>query len=145
MKATWITANPFGPLPVGAQIGGRDIDGSLLYVGRASHEGDQIPGKVLPLQRVMYVSYSGKEIAKQQYEILCGGNLSWIRVHGSATIPHNAVRGGQTRSGERLYIGRVNHQGSQTPGKVHPSHKSLYIPFGGSEVAYTSFELLIEN
>lgn len=93
----------------------------------------------------MYVSYSGREIAKQQYEILCGGNLSWIRVHGSTPIPQNAVCGGHTRTGERLYIGRVNHQGSQTPGKVHPSHKSLYIPFAGSEVPHSSYELLIEN
>lgn len=120
------------------------MDGSLLYIGRASHEGDIIPGKVLPLQRVMYVSYNGKEIAKQQYEILCGGNLRWIKGNRGA-IPHNAVLGGQTRTGERLYIGRVNHQGSQTPGKVHPSHNSLYIPFAGSEIPYTSYELLVEN
>lgn len=93
----------------------------------------------------MYVCHGGREIPKQQYEILCGGNLSWISVNGSATIPHNAVRGGQTRSGERLYIGRVNHHGAQTPGKVHPTHKCLYIPFAGSEVSYPSYDLLIEN
>lgn len=98
-----------------------------------------------PAHRALYISYNGKEIAKQQYEILYGGNLSWITVNGGSMIPHNAVVGGQTRNGELLYIGRVNHQGSLTPGKVHKTHGCLYIPFGGSEIPYTSYELLIEN
>lgn len=49
---------------------------------------------------------------------------------------------GQTAEGEALYIGRCLYQGTQTPGKVHPSHNCLYIPFDGAEVQITDYEVL---
>lgn len=42
-------------LPKDAVVGGRDTDGSLIYVGRAQHEGDLLPCKVLPSKQVGYV------------------------------------------------------------------------------------------
>lgn len=120
------------------------MDGSPIYIGRAFHEGDNIPGKVLPAARAMYVSHNGLEIAKHQYEVLCGGSVIWVP-SGHGSIPYNAVRGGSTASGEPLYIGRTHYQGSLTPGKVHPSHNSLYIPFGGTEMPFPTYEILIEN
>lgn len=81
------------------------------------HEGDIIPGKVLSSQRNMYVSYDGAEIAKQRYENLCGGMLSWIKMHGC----HPMLC------------------------KVHPLHDCLFIPFAGIEARQNSYELLIEN
>lgn len=144
ISANWVASSAYAPIPPGAVYGGNDVDGSPIYVGRAFHDGDNLPAKVLPSQNVAYVAYNGQEIAKHQYEILCGGNTSWVH-SGHGSIPHNAVRGGQTSSGEPLYIGRTHHQGSLTPGKVHPSHGSLYIPFGGSEVPFKSYEILIEH
>lgn len=69
--------------------------------------------------------------------------------------------------GEPFFVGRVHHEGSVTPGKVQPSHgvwyeilfKSTlfellsiliflfsffcsYIPYGGQEMAFTSYEVL---
>lgn len=92
----------------------------------------------------MYISYNGQEIAKHQYEVLCGGNVQWVQ-SGHGHIPSNAVRGGTTASGEPLYIGRTHINGSLTPGKVHPSHNTLYIPFGGAEMPFQNYEILIEN
>lgn len=137
--------SPLGPLPPDAHIAGKNVDGTLLYIGRAWHELNLIPGKVLSSQHDMYVSHDNKEYDKKQYEILCGGNLSWTKVNSSDIFPPNALRGGQTRTGERLYIGRVDHQGCLTPGKVQFAPNRLLIPFDGLEIRYDSFELLIEN
>lgn len=57
-------------------------------------------------------------------------------------VPPSAVPGGQTSDGETLYIGRAPYEGSITVGKVHPSHKTLYIPYAGEEVAIRKFEIL---
>lgn len=89
------------------------------------------------------VAYNGQEIPVHNYEILCNGNVHWIpSSHGQAHP--NAVQGGRTSSGEILYVGRAHHQGSVTPGKIHPSHRTLYIPYGGVEIAVSSYEILVE-
>lgn len=66
----------------------------------------------------------------------------WVPTSGE-NIPPNAVPGGQTEDGETLFVGRVNHEGTVTIGKVQPSHKCLYIPFAGQEVPFTDFEILV--
>lgn len=35
-------------MPSGAVVGGHDIDGSTIYVGRTYHESDELPCKVIP-------------------------------------------------------------------------------------------------
>lgn len=130
-------------MPPGAILAGYDADQSPIYVGRAFHEGDHLPAKIVPSHRVAYVPHGGQEHAKHQYEVLCNGSVSWIpSAHGH--IPPNAVAGGRTSSGEPLYIGRANYNGSLTPGKIQPSHNTLYIPFGGSEVGIREYEVLVE-
>lgn len=125
-------------------MAGNDADGSPIFVGRAYHEGDTIPAKVIPSKNAAYIPYNGQEVLKHQFEVLCNGNVNWIP-SGHGQVPHNAVPGGHTASGEPLYIGRVFHMGSMTPGKIHPSHRNLYIPFGGQEMAFSNYEVLVEN
>lgn len=127
-----------------ATVGGHDVDGSPLYVGRAYHDGELVPGKVLPATRMAYVSHGGREHAKDTFEILCGGNLSWVPSADGA-IPFNAVSAGRSNAGEPLYIGRGHFQGSVTPGKIHPTNGCLYIAFAGSEIPIHSYEVLTEN
>uniref|UniRef100_A0A336MS45 CSON006343 protein n=1 Tax=Culicoides sonorensis TaxID=179676 RepID=A0A336MS45_CULSO len=145
MKPQWRSANPSTCYQPNTISGGRDVDGAEIFVGRAYHEGDLIPAKVISSKHVAYVSYNGKEIAKHNFEILCGGYTAWIQ-SSYGKIPANAVKGGgYTSSGEPLYIGRAHWAGSLTVGKIHPSHQALYIPFGGSEVAIKkNYEVLIE-
>lgn len=69
------------------------------------------------------------------------GDFVWEFASGGA-VPEGAVVCGQTAEGEALYIGRCLYQGTQTPGKVHPSHSCLYIPFAGEEVQINDYEVL---
>lgn len=76
-----------------------------MYVGRASHEGDQITAKVMPCKKAAYVSYNGVEIFKQNFEVLVGTGFKWVAANNGQT-PAGAVSSGKTSCGEALYIGR---------------------------------------
>jgi len=131
-----------GTLPQGAIQGG--MDGEPLYIGRAQHEGAVIPGKVVPSHACCYVPWGGAENPKSEYEVLCGGAGTWVQCSGT-DIPGAAFVAGSTEEGEPLLVGRVNHEGSITIGKVQQSHGVCYIPYGGQEVAYNDFEIFISN
>lgn len=130
-------------VPFRAVVAGRDLDGSTLYVGRAHHDGELLPAKVSATRA--YVSSSGREHTKFDYEVLCEGQHSWVQSGHGAPVPANAVRGGHANGGEPLYVGRGYHMGLQLPGKVHCSHGCLYIPFGGEEHRVDSYEVLVEH
>lgn len=121
---------------------GRDADGSVFYVGRAFHEGEMLPAKVCPHLNVAIVSYGGEEVTVTDYEILRTGEFVW-EFATNGHIPEGAVEGGRTADDEKLYYGRAIYQGTQTPGKVHPSHGVLYIAFNGEEVAIPEYEVLV--
>uniref|UniRef100_A0A034VRD5 Natterin-2 n=1 Tax=Bactrocera dorsalis TaxID=27457 RepID=A0A034VRD5_BACDO len=131
-------------VPSGAFVGGRDCDGTPIYVGRSVHSEDHLPAKVIPSKGCAYVSWHGKEIKKREYEVLVGDGYEWVTSYGGS-VPRNAVSGGITRHGERLYIGRVAYRNSLTIGKIHPSHGCLYIPFDGKELRFHSYEVLIRK
>lgn len=139
----WVSANCCH-IPEGAILAGEDIDCNTMYVCRADHLNEVIPGKQLPNKGEAYICHAGKEHAKHRVEVLCNGNTSWVETSGCC-IPDNAVPAGHTECGETLYIGRTQHECSLTIGKVHPSHGVLYIPFGGKEIAYREYEILVEN
>lgn len=58
-------------------------------------------------------------------------------------IPSGALVIGKTAEGEPLYMGRCLYQGTQTPGKIHPTHGCLYIPFDGEEISVSEYEVLV--
>lgn len=143
-KTQWIHTSSHAPLPPNPIFAGNDSDGSPMYVGRVYHAGEQLPAKVIPSKNIAYISYDGQEIPYHNYEVLCNGNVQWVHSGHGAVMP-NAVPGGRTNTGETLYIGRAWHAGALTPGKIHPSHGNLYIPYNGGEVAIGTYEVLIEN
>ena len=57
-----------GEVPAGAVIGGQD-GGETLYVARAEHAGDMLPGKLVPSHRVCYVPWGCGEHSKSNYEV----------------------------------------------------------------------------
>lgn len=57
-------------------------------------------------------------------------------------FPENAVPGGKTKSGETLYIARVEYKNCLIIGKVHPSHECAYFPFE-DEIKMTEYEVLV--
>lgn len=78
---------------------------------------------------------------KQDFEVLRQGAFVW-EFAANGAVPEGAVEIGMTQDGEKLFMGRALYCGSQTPGKVHPSHGCLYIPFEGAEVNLTDYEVL---
>ncbi|XP_065216224.1 natterin-4-like isoform X2 [Planococcus citri] len=138
----WVSGS-HGSVPPNAVLAGRDIDGAPLYVGRAFHEGDLVPCKIAPHHGAAYIPFAGGETTKHEYEVLCSANVAW-QFARNGEVPHNAIVAGTTREGEKLYIGRIMHEGSLTPGKIHPSHGCLYIPFGGQEVRHHEYEVAVQ-
>ncbi|KAK7862740.1 hypothetical protein R5R35_002512 [Gryllus longicercus] len=132
-----------GKIPCGAVWAGLDKNGDNMYVARARHEQDLLPGKVVPSKGGMFVSYGGQEHSKCAYEVMLGrGAVAWQQCSGGR-VPPKAVEAGRTCDGEKLYVGRVVHDGALTPGKVHSSHRKCYIPFDGKEFAYDKYEVLV--
>ncbi|XP_058979645.1 C3 and PZP-like alpha-2-macroglobulin domain-containing protein 8 [Musca domestica] len=141
-SGNWVPAAN-GEIPPEALQGG--FDGSeQLYIARAQHEGDMIPGKLHPSHGVCYVAYGGGEHGHSEYEVLCAGFGIWVPVN-DGNIPPNAVQAGTTADGEPLFVGRATHDGTVTVGKVQPSHGCCYIPYGGEELAYKEFEIYCEQ
>uniref|UniRef100_T1PIQ3 Uncharacterized protein n=1 Tax=Musca domestica TaxID=7370 RepID=T1PIQ3_MUSDO len=139
----WMPASP-AYTPGDAVHAGQDSDMSTIYVCRAFHNGDFIPGKAIPGRSSAYISYQGQEIHKTNFEILVGQHYIWVpAIDGYAP---GAVEGGRTSSGEILYIGRAHYHGSLTCGKIHRSHGCLYIPYGGREIRIDGgYEILVHR
>lgn len=137
--ANWVPVNG-GAIPPNAIEGG--VDGETLFIGRAEHEGALIPGKVVPSHGVCYVAWGGAEVPKSEYEVLCDAAGMWVPCSGQ-NVPGQALEGGRTEDGEPLYVGRANHEGTMTVGKVQGSHGVCYIPYGGQEVAFNDYEVFI--
>lgn len=142
----WIPTNPNEAHAFNdrAVVGGYEgHDGSPLWVIRARFEGDLIPGKLAVKHRAAYVPWGGNENSVKAIEICCARpeRIRWQET-GDGNIPQNAIVAGNTANGEPLYVGRAREQGSLTPGKVHPSHKVLYISFAGKEVPHKVYEIL---
>lgn len=133
-----------GHLPPNALIGGKDVDGESLYIGRARYGGGLIPGKFKPRHKGCYVGHGGKEHLVKHYEVLSNMPHEW-KESRKDEIPQGALEAGYSETGEKLYIGRIKHKGSMCLGKVHPSHKCLYIVFGGKEIAYKAYQILVPS
>lgn len=137
----WIAAAG-GEIPPEAVVGGQD--GEAMYVARARHEGALLPGKLLVSHGVAYVPWGGAEHPHEEYEVLCGCSATWSPVQGG-DVPANALPGGETEDGEPLFVGRVQHEGSVTLGKVQASHGTCYIPYAGQELAFQEYEVLVSS
>uniref|UniRef100_A0A182WHU4 DUF3421 domain-containing protein n=1 Tax=Anopheles minimus TaxID=112268 RepID=A0A182WHU4_9DIPT len=137
----WEYCNINGPFPSNMVRAGVDCNGEIIYVGRANHKGDTLPAKVIPTNNAAYVCHGGKEILKHDFEVLRYGALVW-EYASNGSVPASAMKIGETTNGEPLYMGRASYRGAQTPGKVHPSHRCCYLPFGGAEVSVKEYEVL---
>ncbi|EFA00610.1 uncharacterized protein LOC663246 [Tribolium castaneum] len=137
----WVAARN-GEVPPRAFAGGED-NGEPVYVARANFNGGLIPGKLVASHGTAYVPWGGQENAVPEYEVLCDFPGNWIACSGG-NVPPNAVTAGQSEEGEPLYVGRVVHDGSLTVGKVQPSHGVVYIPYGGTELGFQDYEILVQ-
>jgi hypothetical protein len=51
----WTRTNFSGKFSKKALVGGKDTDGSTIYVGRAFHAGVYLPAKIIPSKQSCYV------------------------------------------------------------------------------------------
>jgi hypothetical protein len=56
--------------PPNAVEAGIDSDETPIYVGRAYHEGDFLPAKVIPGKQAAYIAYGGQELYKEKFEVV---------------------------------------------------------------------------
>lgn len=76
---------------------GRDADGCNIYVGRAFHENDLLPAKIIPDKQLAFVSFDGCEIPKTEFEVLRSGDFVW-EFATNGDIPLNAMPIGNLNS-----------------------------------------------
>lgn len=65
----WIPSSIGNTMPLNALVGGRDSDGSPIYVGRSPFQGDELPCKIIPNQNAAYVSYDGAEHLVERFDV----------------------------------------------------------------------------
>jgi Protein of unknown function (DUF3421) len=122
-----------------------DPDGDPVYIGRAHHDLELLPAKVVPAKYTAFVTHDGCEYPKYGVEVLCGGQVHWA-ASSFEQVPAGAVVGGQTSNGENLYIGRGIHGSHMFLGKIQPSLQRLFISAGdGYEVALRFYDILVED
>lgn len=66
-----------------ALVGGHDVGGETLYIGRAGKFGNLIPGKVVPSHKACYVAHEGREDRYIIYEVSSMAILQ-LKKHSSA-------------------------------------------------------------
>lgn len=76
----WVTTTSRAALPNNSVLGGRDTDGSPIYVGRSTHGTDLIPAKVIPSKQIAYISHAGSEISKHSFEVNIEFYLENLRI-----------------------------------------------------------------
>ncbi|XP_071444598.1 uncharacterized protein [Hetaerina americana] len=141
MKSTEWKPISDGVIPDDAFFAGSNPN-SPLFVGRAYHGGDLLPGNVSLSNKVCYVPWQGKEYEKTEYEVLTGNNYKWVPYLTKAILV-NAVPGGMTTDGTTLYIGRTTYNNTLTLGKVYPYTGLIYIPSSGLEYTFTQYDILV--
>lgn len=80
------------------------------------------------------------ELVQTFHQLQCQVNLE-IETHNR--LLQSFVLAGETEDGEPLFVGRVQHEGTVTIGKVHPSHGVCYISYAGQELGFEAYEVLV--
>lgn len=65
---SWVKASN-GDAPANSLVAGYDVTGEPIYVARAEHEGDLVPGKLVSSHKGAFLPWGGKEISKKEYEV----------------------------------------------------------------------------
>ncbi|KAK5646301.1 hypothetical protein RI129_004765 [Pyrocoelia pectoralis] len=144
-----------GEIPYDAVPGGKDKSGLPTFIGQAYIKGfELLPATINAGSPTAIASaYNIMMPVNKNIKILCSNELekfSWLVTKSEEahliTNCHLVVGGSEVD--QTLHIGRVNHDGQTVIGKVfsyRPGGKGLWIPYGGHEIHYTSYEILTYN
>lgn len=137
----WAGGYSQGGFPHDAVSVGR-TQGDALYVCRAYHENNLLPGKLHPRYNTCYIPWNGGELKIQDNYDVAAGYASWTSTSGS-NIPSGAFLAGHDQD-ESVYACRAVLHGSMQPGKFRPSHSGCYISYNYQEYKLDRFEVLVD-
>lgn len=171
-KYKWVKGpGPEEPFPENMVFGGKLETGQLSYIGRANVE-DQTPsGFVLKETRQIHVPYGCREHRLRKFDLLIIDDqniLEWKECENgrpptsTGCVPLNVggnpietIQIGRTCTplteghtwewGSQLVLSRfaMNNEDVHRPGKIHPSHNCLYVPYEGREYIFRKHEMLM--
>ncbi|CAH1397054.1 unnamed protein product [Nezara viridula] len=142
----WVNMNE--EIPTDAVLGGNDPHNcNRSFIGRIMISGQFVPAKVCPNLRRAYAVVNGSEFSSNQYQVLTSSHAAWRRMTDEDDIPYEAIVGGTTSTGEKIYIGRSFISFEEVlylvPGKVRSSNRRLSMPLFGSVYDKTNYEILV--
>ncbi|CAL8071715.1 unnamed protein product [Calicophoron daubneyi] len=123
-------------------IGGVQVHPGVFVI-RQQYGGHVIPGKWPLCQNKGYVSYGGEEIELDDFEFLSIPDQAYAFLPcGYGEVPPGALAAGTTDQGEPLFIARGQINNEICAGKVHPSERCAFFPWGGKEHRSEEYEVL---
>ncbi|XP_030386970.1 uncharacterized protein LOC115633666 [Scaptodrosophila lebanonensis] len=122
---------------------GTDDEGNDTYVARVYYADDLLPANYVPSKQVAYAPYGcHAHTLTDQVDILIDCEHKWVPAE-NGQVPPQAIQTGYSEIGETLYTARATYQEFTLLGKVHPSHRVIYMPFRGQEVNSSQYEVLV--
>ncbi|XP_017014758.3 uncharacterized protein [Drosophila takahashii] len=131
--------------PEGAVQCGTNEDGLPTYVARGYYHDDLLPSVYVPEKKAAFGSHACRaHILTDDVEILVLNDCDYKWVPGAhGSYPRDALKTGYSELHEVTYTGRGLYEGVLRLGKVHPSHKVMYIPHRHQEVNVNTYEVLV--
>jgi|GEM_PF-697673 len=140
----WVKIHSGNEIPSNAMIGGKDSDGSPLFVAHANYNGNWHPGKTRKSWNSASIEYGGQEIYVPDYEVLIGKeDLNWVIV-SNGNVPNNTVISGHENQNDLLTC-RCEFQGSTQVGKTWRGNKACNIGYGGKGINVLNYEVLVRS
>ncbi|CAD7014787.1 uncharacterized protein LOC101463483 [Ceratitis capitata] len=131
------------PEPDEAIQSGTDTDGNPTYVARVYFQDDLLPAGYVPAKGVAYASHGCNGYAfSHNVELLNNFKHKWL-ADSNGHVPEGAIVGGYSELRENLYVARGHYNDKTLLGKVHPSHRVMYMPYNGIEVNTNEYEVLV--
>lgn len=136
----WVTTNS-RQLPQNAFRGGFDKDLELFVARAADPVGNMVGGKVTTALNGCRISYDGKEIIVDNYDVLTirpefRNNLVW-EYATFGKIPEHAIP-----TDCKFYIARIANDERITPGKLLDGTDCAYVGYNGCELHSNFYEIL---
>ena len=167
-ETSWVKASD-GRVPPYALPAGITPTGEVAYVGRALQDYlELVPGPVVTSEGCLRLSWASIEHRHQEYEVLVADDpnvFEWVwgsqgdiprigvavpgfegekeTIYIGRTVTGSNLSVGRTYQGVPIQIPRLAVPNTQLVGKIHPSHRCLYLPHTGLEFIYKEYEVLV--
>ncbi|OUM63918.1 carbohydrate-binding module family 12 protein [Piromyces sp. E2] len=118
--------------------------GKTFIVARGPVEGGVHPGYADPNNNKCFVSYGGKEIILDDFEVLVcdSSRYMWMPCSDKSSIGNNAVVGGYEYDGLELYVCKCMHKGVPYFGKTSTRANCAYFAFDSKERTADDYDIL---